>query len=57
MTVTQLNETIRTELKNFTKINDDSLVASEDGPLWYRGLAEGDPTLAGHVDQLLQTHG
>ncbi len=57
MTIAEINANVLSELKDFTKINDASFVASDDGPLWYRGLAEGDPTLAGHVDQLLQTHG
>jgi hypothetical protein len=57
MTLTQLNETVSTELKKVTKINDDSVVAVDDGPLWYRGLAEGDAALAGHVDRLLQSYG
>jgi hypothetical protein len=53
----EINERIQGELEDFKKL-DGGVAKDPDGPLWYRGLAqlpEGD--LAGHVDQVLKTHG
>lgn len=50
-----LNETVRRELQNADP--ETALVTQdEDGPLWYRGLARGDATLAPHVDAVLRRH-
>ncbi len=57
MTIAQINEGVAAELKDFTKVNDSSFVAIDEGPLWYRGLAEGGGDLTAHVDQLMKTHG
>ncbi len=55
--IAELNAAIAAELNDFSKIKDGSPMTAEDGPLWYRGLAEGGPELADHVDRVLQTHG
>jgi calcineurin-like phosphoesterase family protein len=58
MPVSQINELIAAELKDFTQIKEGSPVTAEDGPLWYRGLAEDDsPAMAAHVDAVLQAQG
>ena len=55
--ITQLNAAIASELADFTKIKEGSPVTAEDGPLWYRGLAEDDgAAIAAHVNRLLETH-
>ena len=58
MTVDQINEMIRAELSDLTKITDKSPVVAEDGPLWYRGLAQDEgAAMEAHVNQVLATHG
>jgi hypothetical protein len=58
MTMDQINERIAAELKGPNEVTPQSLVAGDDGPLWYRGLAKGSETeLADHVRKLLQTYG
>ncbi len=49
-----INQTIRRELATFT--GSSAVVATDtEGPLWYRGLAEGDErALAQHVESLLK---
>ncbi len=55
MTLDQINERVRAELSDLTRLKG-GLAASEDGPLWYRGLAlEPEPALQAHVDRAL-TH-
>lgn len=51
------NETIRAEMKDFSKI-PNGMAIDEMGPLWYRGLAK-DPEeeLVAHVDAVLNLHG
>ena len=45
-------------MNDFTKIKDGDIVTGEDGPLWYRGLAQGDEAaLAGDVEKVLQAFG
>ncbi|MGO9261574.1 MAG: metallophosphoesterase [Bryobacteraceae bacterium] len=58
MPLSQINETIAAELGDVTKIKDGSLVTAEDGPLWYRGLAqdEGD-AIEAHVNKVLASYG
>jgi hypothetical protein len=58
MTLDDMNQEIDGELKDFKKLGPESLVMAEDGPLWYRGLAQGsEASLADHVSKLLQTYG
>jgi Calcineurin-like phosphoesterase len=50
-----LNERIRTELADPDPMT--ALVTSDpDGPLWFRGLAQGDPALAPHLAAVLEKH-
>jgi hypothetical protein len=51
-----INERVRDELEDFTKLQGGTVMDSE-GPLWYRGLAQGDEkALEPHVKAVLQTH-
>lgn len=54
--LSDINETIRRELREPDPMTA-VLAQDEDGPLWYRGLARGDPALSAHVDALLRRHG
>jgi hypothetical protein len=55
-TLADLNETIRRELQSPHPLT--ALVARDpEGPLWYRGLAQGDPALAAHLAAVLVKHG
>jgi hypothetical protein len=52
-----VNETIRAELKDFSKLQNGLTLAS-DGPLWYRGLAQSaEEELAAHVEAVLKAYG
>lgn len=52
-----LNDAIRAELQDLTKI-DGGVAIDPEGPLWYRGLANGEEaSLRAHVDALLARHG
>jgi hypothetical protein len=53
----QLNSLIAAELADLSKLKDGSPLTGEDGPLWYRGLAEGGPELVDHVERVLATNG
>lgn len=56
--VSGINEMIAAELNDLTKMKEGSPVTAEDGPLWYRGLAQDEgAAIAAHVDQVLATHG
>jgi hypothetical protein len=58
LTLDDMNREITGELKDFRKLTPESLVMAEDGPLWYRALAQGSETsLSDHVLKLLQTYG
>ena len=49
-----INERVRDELEDFTKLQGGTVMDGE-GPLWYRGLAQGDEkTLEPHVKAILQ---
>jgi hypothetical protein len=51
-----LNDKIRRELRDPDPAT--AVVATDgDGPLWYRGLAGGDPALLPHVEDVLRRHG
>ena len=52
-----MNERVRQELKEAD--NDTALLVRDpEGPLWFRGLAQGDPALlAAHVDAVLKKQG
>jgi hypothetical protein len=53
----QMNRTIRAELAKPESI-PPGLTTTVEGPLWYRGLAEGDEkTLQPHVNAVLRAHG
>jgi hypothetical protein len=52
-----INERVREELDVFEKLKG-GVAMDEEGPLWYRGLAqEAEEKLAAHVDQVLTKHG
>jgi len=56
-TIDSLNEAIRAELDDATRLTD-GVALDLEGPLWYRGLAlEPEEQLAPHVDRLLAQHG
>jgi hypothetical protein len=58
MPLNQINEMIAAELSDLTKIKDGSPMTAEDGPLWYRGLAQSEgAAMEAHVNQVLATHG
>ena len=51
-----MNERVRDELEDFTKLQG-GIVMDGEGPLWYRGLAQGDEmALEPHVKAVLKTH-
>ncbi|HTV02544.1 MAG TPA: metallophosphoesterase, partial [Luteitalea sp.] len=52
-----INEKARTALASASPL-EEKILADQDGPLWYRGLAlEPDASLEPHVDALLAFHG
>ena len=56
MSLTQINDRIRQELADLELI-DGGLAVDEQGPLWYRGLAQApEAELLEHVDRLLARH-
>lgn len=56
-TIDQINERVREELRDFSKLKD-GIVVDEEGPLWYRGLALlPEDEIAGHVETVLKSHG
>jgi Calcineurin-like phosphoesterase len=53
-----VNEMIAAELNDLTLIKEGSPVTAEDGPLWYRGMAQDEGAdIAALVGQVLATHG
>src|SRR5579871_5522187 len=55
--IQEINDTIHAELNDFSKIQN-GMTADDDGPLWYRGLAQGaEAPLSEHVDQVLKNYG
>jgi hypothetical protein len=56
LTLRMINEHVRDELEDFTKLQGGTVMDSE-GPLWYRGLAQGgEMALEPHVKAVLKTH-
>lgn len=52
----KINDRVRQELDDFHKL-DGGIVTDRDGPLWYRGLAEGDENaLEGHLKKVLKNY-
>jgi hypothetical protein len=51
-----LDERVRHELLEADPMTA-VVVSDQEGPLWYRGLAQGDPALAGHLEGVLKRHG
>jgi TPR repeat protein len=52
--IDRINDEVRRELADFTRLHG-GIVTDEQGPLWYRGLANGDETqLTPLVDELLK---
>jgi Calcineurin-like phosphoesterase len=54
----EINTKVRDELSNFTKLAK-GIVTDEEGPLWYRGMAqlpEDDPGMAALLPRVLATH-
>jgi hypothetical protein len=55
-TLDTINDSVREELADFAKLNG-GVATDQDGPLWYRGLAESpenDRAVAGALDAFLQ---
>jgi hypothetical protein len=54
LTIREINDRVREELSDFSKL-EDGIVPDPEGPLWYRGLAQGDENeLDGHVRAILE---
>lgn len=53
----EMNNGIREELADFSKLAEDGFVRDEQGVLWYRGMAQDDPALVNHVQQVLKNFG
>lgn len=52
-----INKQVKDELEDFQKLTG-GMVMDDEGPLWYRGLANGEEAaLAAHVDAVLARHG
>ncbi len=57
MPVRTINDRVRAELNDFSKL-EGGIVKDEEGPLWYRGMAQGDEkTLAPQVNVALKNFG
>jgi hypothetical protein len=51
-----INERVRAELQDFSKL-EGGIVQDPNGPLWYRGLAQGEePLLEAHVRKVLANY-
>jgi hypothetical protein len=50
----EINSGIEEELRDFSRLTPEGVVRDEQGPLWYRGIAQEDPALAPHVQQVLK---
>lgn len=57
MKMDDINSRVRTELNDFSKLQG-GVTMDEEGPLWWRGFAQGSETeLAPHVDAVLASFG
>jgi len=54
--IAELNREIIERLKDLSKIKDGDIVTSDDGPLWYRGLAQSADS-EDHLKQVLEANG
>ena len=55
--IREINDTIRAELNDFSKLQN-GMATDEEGPLWFRGLAQGaENGLSDIVDQVLDSYG
>jgi hypothetical protein len=55
--IREINETIRAELNDFSKLQN-GMAVDEEGPLWFRGLAQGpEDAQTATVDQVLANYG
>ena len=57
-TMQEINDTVRSELNDFSKLQT-GMTPDEEGPLWFRGLAQGAATAAvsDTLDQVLKNYG
>ena len=56
-TIEAVNQRVREELEDFAKL-EGGMVMDQEGPLWYRGLADGsERELETHLAAVLQFHG
>jgi hypothetical protein len=54
-TIKEFNQKTKEELEDFNKL-ENGVAMDQEGPLWYRGLAQGDEAgLSAHVDLVLKT--
>jgi hypothetical protein len=56
MKIKEMNQSVREELKDQTKLKG-GIVRDTEGPLWYRGLAQGDTSLEPLVDKIRKNFG
>src|SRR5579864_7727483 len=56
MKIKDINQKVREELKDESKLQG-GMVKDTDGPLWYRGLAQGDETLDAVVEKARKNFG
>jgi len=54
MKIKDINQRVRDELKDQTKLAG-GIVKDQEGPLWYRGLAQGDDSLEPLADKVLKS--
>jgi TPR repeat protein len=54
--IREINQRVRDELRNPEKLNG-GIVTDVEGPLWYRGMAHGDPSFEPQVQKVLKNFG
>ena len=57
MKIREINEKVRKELEGDPAKLEGGIVKDTDDPLWYRGLATGDPSLEPLVDKIRKNFG